>query len=291
MACNFRNSDNFRYFKDILFGFEIDSKIFRGLHTVVHTFGGFVHTKVCGLVGFVNGYSMLRLEGVALDCIYPTYSIDDPALMTGLSPQQTLYVSIDAVNHSIEAATTVCTNPFAIMLAEEAITTVYRSLPRAMAHPDELPTRGELAYAAMLAGVSFDNGMLHLTHALEHPLSGVKPSLSHGLGLAILLPAVIEEIYPASAQTLAYILKTIVPGLAGMPDEAHKVALAVQQWIFGLGVTEKLEDMGFVEEDIDGLCDLVEQTPSLSLLTSLAPVKADRELVARIYRNSMRPMI
>ena len=76
-----------------------------------------------------------------------------------------------------------------------------------------------------------------------------------------------------------------------MPDEAHKVALAVQQWIFGLGVTEKLEDMGFVEEDIDGLCDLVEQTPSLSLLTSLAPVKADRELVARIYRNSMRPMI
>ena len=228
---------------------------------------------------------------IALDCIYPTFSIDDPALMTGLSPQQTLYVSIDAVNHSIEAATTTCTNPFAIMLAEEAISTVYRNLPRAMAHPDELPTRGELAYAAMLAGVAFDNGMLHLTHALEHPLSGVRPSLSHGLGLAILLPAVIEEIYPASAQPLAYILRTIVPGLAGMPDEAHKVALAVQQWIFGLGVTEKLEDMGFAEEDINGLCDLVEQTPALSLLTSLAPVKADRELVARIYRNSMRPMI
>ena len=65
MACNFRNSDNFRYFKGILLGFEIDSDIFQGLHTVVHTFGGFVHTKVCGLVGFVNGYSMLKLNNVA----------------------------------------------------------------------------------------------------------------------------------------------------------------------------------------------------------------------------------
>ncbi|MDO5537159.1 MAG: iron-containing alcohol dehydrogenase [Desulfovibrionaceae bacterium] len=228
---------------------------------------------------------------IALDCIYPTYSIDDPALMTGLSPHQTLYVSIDAVNHCVEAATTTCTNPYAIMLAEEAISTVYRNLPRAMAHPDELGTRGELAYAAMLAGVSFDNGMLHLTHALEHPLSGAKPSLSHGLGLAMLLPAVIEEIYPSCAQVMAYILKSIVPGLAGMPDEAHKVALAVQQWIFGLGVTEKLEDLGFSEDDVEMLCDLVEQTPSLSGLVSLAPVKADRAMIARIYSNSLHPMI
>ncbi len=227
---------------------------------------------------------------IALDCIYPAYSIDDPALMTGLSPHQTLYVSIDAVNHCIEAATTTCTNPYAVMLAEEAISTVYRNLPRAMAHPDELGTRGELAYAAMLAGVAFDNGMLHLTHALEHPLSGVKPSLSHGLGLAMILPAVVNEIYPACAQTMAYILRAIVPGLAGMTDEARKVALAVQQWIFGLGVTEKLEDMGFTEDDVPALCDLVEQTPSLSGLVSLAPVTADRDMVGRIYTNSLRPM-
>lgn len=38
----------------------------------------------------------------------------------------------------------------------------------------------------MMGGVAFDNGLLHYTHALEHPLSAVKPDLSHGLGLAIL---------------------------------------------------------------------------------------------------------
>ena len=40
---------------------------------------------------------------IAYDCIYPTYAIDDPALMIKLSPKQTRYVSIDAVNHVVEA--------------------------------------------------------------------------------------------------------------------------------------------------------------------------------------------
>ena len=43
---------------------------------------------------------------IAYDCIYPTYSIDDPQLMSKLSANQTLYTAIDAINHVVEAATT-----------------------------------------------------------------------------------------------------------------------------------------------------------------------------------------
>ena len=53
------------------------------------------------------------------------------------------------------------------------------------------------------------NGLLHYTHALEHPLSAVKHELSHGLGLAMLLPAVIKNIFAAKAETLKYILEPI----------------------------------------------------------------------------------
>ena len=42
---------------------------------------------------------------IVFDCIYPTWAIDDPTLMTGLSEKQTRFVSIDAVNHSVEAVT------------------------------------------------------------------------------------------------------------------------------------------------------------------------------------------
>lgn len=227
---------------------------------------------------------------IAYDCIYPRYAIDDPALMTGLSPEQTLYVSIDAVNHVVEAATTTTSNPFAVLLAKQAIRLVHDYLPKAMSDPKNLKARYQLTFAALLAGVSFDNGLLHFTHALEHPLSAVQPDLTHGLGLAVLLPAVIKEIYPARPGVLAHILEPLAPGLAGAPEEARKAAKAVEQWLFSLGVTQKLGDLGIREEDVDTFCDLVEQTPSLGLLLSVAPVKGSRERVARIYHNSLRPL-
>ena len=71
---------------------------------------------------------------IAYDCIYPLFSIDDPALMTKLSPKQTRYVSIDAVNHVVEAATTTVANPLAILLAEETIRLVAKYLPLSLIH-------------------------------------------------------------------------------------------------------------------------------------------------------------
>ena len=66
---------------------------------------------------------------IAYDCIYPTWSIDDPALMTGLSAEQTRFVSIDAVNHCVEAATSKASNVFSVSLAREAIALVAEYLP------------------------------------------------------------------------------------------------------------------------------------------------------------------
>ena len=129
--------------------------------------------------------------------------------MTKLSPKQTRYVSIDAVNHVVEAATSTVTSPYAITLAREVITLVAKYLPKAIENPEDLEARYFLAYAAMMGGVCFDNGLLHYTHALEHPLSAVKHELSHGLGLAMLLPAVVKNIFTAKAETLKYILEPI----------------------------------------------------------------------------------
>lgn len=227
---------------------------------------------------------------IAFDCIYPWYSIDDPALMASLPPKQTRYVSIDAVNHSIEAATSKAANPLAILLAAECIRLVARWLPAAEENPGDLTARYFLAYAALLAGVSFDNGLLHYTHALEHPLSAIKPELSHGLGLAMIVPAVVEMVYPASAAVLAHILKPIVPGLKGLPVESHAAASGVEQWLASVNVPEKLADDGFSEGDIPRLVELAQTTPSLGLLLSLAPVEATPERIETIYRASMQTM-
>ena len=227
---------------------------------------------------------------IAYDCIYPMYAIDDPQLMTKLSPKQTRYVSIDAVNHVVEAATSAVLSPYSVTLAREVIADVAKYMPKAIENPDDLEARYYLAYAAMMGGVCFDNGLLHYTHALEHPLSAVKPELAHGLGLAILLPAVIKTIYKDKPHILADILAPIVPGLTGAPSEAEKAAKGVQDWLASVGVSEKLLDEGFTEDDVEKLVDLVYTTPSLSGLLDIAPSGNGRDVVEAIYKNSLRPM-
>ena len=227
---------------------------------------------------------------IAYDCIYPTWSIDDPALMTGLSPKQTRYVSIDAINHCVEAATSKAASPLSISLAREVLALIAQYLPIAEKDPSDLEARYYLLYASMLAGVSFDNGLLHYTHALEHPLSGVKPELAHGLGLSMLLPAVILEIYPAKPVVLADILAPLVPGLKGEPSEAAAAAKGVEEWLAASGVPQKLTDEGYTAADLDKLVNLTFTTPSLGGLLSLAPTEATAEAVKRIYENSLTKM-
>ena len=225
---------------------------------------------------------------IAYDCIYPSYSIDDPALMMNLSPEQTIYVSIDAVNHSIEAATTKVASPYSISTAKECIELVAKYLPIINKDPQNKEARYFLLYASILGGVSFDNGLLHFTHALEHPLSGVKPKLSHGLGLAMILPAVVKNIYPAKAKTLASLFSTIIPDLKGTPDEAEYAAKKIEEWLFSVGITKKLTDEGFSEADVEKLVNLTFETPSLSGLISIAPVEGTKEVVKAIFTESLK---
>lgn len=227
---------------------------------------------------------------IAYDCIYPMYAIDDPQLMTKLSPKQTRYVSIDAVNHVVEAATSKVLSPYCVTLAREVIALVAEYLPKALKNPEDLEARYFLAYAAMMGGVCFDNGLLHYTHALEHPLSAVKPELAHGLGLAILLPAVIKTIYASKANILADILAPIVPGLKGDASEAEKAAKGVEKWLQSVDVTEKLTDEGFAEADVERLVNLVYTTPSLDGLLAIAPTGNGRDIVEKIYRYSLKPI-
>lgn len=224
---------------------------------------------------------------IAYDCIYPTYAIDDPKLMAKLSPKQTRYVSIDAVNHVVEAATSKVASPYSISLAREVIELVGKYLPKAIANAEDLEARYFLCYAAMMAGVAFDNGLLHYTHALEHPLSALKPDFSHGLGLAILLPAVIRNIYAAKADTLAYILEPIVPGLKAEAADTEKAATGVYEWLKSVDVPNKLKDEGFSEADVETLTNLAFTTPSLDGLLSIAPTNADKKAVETIYRESL----
>jgi alcohol dehydrogenase len=174
-------------------------------------------------------------------------------------------------------------SPYAITLAREVTTLVAEYLPKAIENPEDLEARYFLAYAAMMAGVCFDNGLLHYTHALEHPLSAVKHELSHGLGLAILLPAVVKNIFDSKKETLKYILEPI----AGVVETAGEAEAGVYNWLQSVGVPNKLKDEGFTDVDIPNLVNLAFTTPSLDGLLAIAPTQATKEAVTEIYTNSL----
>ena len=220
---------------------------------------------------------------IAYDCIYPEFAIDDPDLMLGLSLKQTRYVSIDAINHVVEAATSIVASPYTVTLARQVIELVVQYLPKAIENPQDKKARYYLCYAAMIAGVCFDNGLLHYTHALEHPLSAMKPDFSHGLGLAILLPAVIKNIFPSCADTLKYILEPIVKDIT----DAQSASDGVYEWLKSVDVPNKLKDEGFNEADVEKLTNLAFTTPSLDGLLGIAPTKATKESVRTIYQESL----
>ncbi len=223
---------------------------------------------------------------IAYDCIYPMYAIDDPKLMTKLSDKQTKYVSIDAVNHVIEAATSKVASPYTICLAKEVISIVAKYLPAAIKNPDDLTARYFLAYAAMMGGVCFDNGLLHYTHALEHPLSAIKHELSHGLGLAMLLPAVVENMWEDKKETLSYILEPVAKNIS-TSTSAKEANSLVYEWLKSVGVSNKLKDEGFTESDVERLVELAFTTPSLKGLLDIAPTAATKQAVSEIYSKSM----
>lgn len=224
---------------------------------------------------------------IAYDISYPLYAIDDPKLMTGLPANQTTYTTVDAINHIVEACTTVVASPYTIMLAKETVRLIERYLPKALENGEDLEARYYLLYASLIAGICFDNGMLHLTHALEHPLSAVKPDLAHGLGLAVLLPSIVRNIYPACGAVLSDVLAPLVPGLTGDASEAEKAAAGVKKWLSSVGIKDTLSTLGYTQADVAKLTKLAFTTPSLDLLLGMSPVKATEELVSRIYSESL----
>ena len=103
------------------------------------------------------------------------------------------------------------------------------------------------------------------------------------MGLAILLPAVIKNIYNAKAETLKYILEPIAENINSAEDASNKV----YEWLKSVDVPNKLKDEGFTENDVKNLVDLAFTTPSLDGLLGIAPTNATKETVETIYKESL----
>ena len=238
-----------------------------------------------------DSFAVAQSDGEDKPCIvspqiYSTYTIEDPALTATMPTKQTISTSIDAVNHALEAATTTLTHPYSIGLARDAIRLVATYLPTAIVEPGNLTARYWLLYASAIAGISFDLGFLHITHSMEHAMSTLNVKVTHGDGLGILMPAMVQEIYPAVPEVIADLFEPIIPGLKGIPSETDFVVESLKKWCHCVGQSTSMAGY-YTEADIPALVKTTMASSVSKVLLPLAPIKADAAVVERIFRNSL----
>ena len=164
-------------------------------------------------------------------------AIVDPQFTLGLPARATAITGMDTLAHGIESMTTILANPMADMLDEKVIELVTRFLPVAVENGNDLKARTNLSFAAMLAGMAFDNTVLHLGHAIAHSMGAVY-HIPHGIACSIALPEVIEyivDVHPEKIKTIGSIMGLNLEGLS-IQETGKAVAGKVRDFAKSMGM-------------------------------------------------------
>jgi alcohol dehydrogenase class IV len=143
-------------------------------------------------------------------------------------------------------------NPVSDLFALQAIRAIVKWLPEAYKNGSNLEARKQMAMAATLAGISFDQSSLGLVHALAGPLCGTY-HLHHGLGVATLLPATLEFDAPAIPADRWDALRDAL-GLAADAKPADLADFA-RNLLQSLDLPTRLSDVGLKAEDISAIAE------------------------------------
>lgn len=233
-----------------------------GIPTTAGTGSEVTHVAV---VGDSKGFKM----GVLHPAMFMKTAIIDGSLMLSLPPQLTSTTGMDSLVHAIEAFLSKKANPVSDMFALSAIRAIVQWLPEAYKNGSNLEARKQMAMAATLAGISFDQSSLGLVHALAGPLCGTY-HLHHGLGVATLLPATLEFDAPAIPADRWALLRDAL----GLPKDAKAEVLGdfARQLLKTLDMPTRLSEVGLKAEDIPAIAESATKMAMIGLNVRSADV-------------------
>ena len=195
------------------------------------------------VIGAPDGFK----RGVVHPSLFPAVALVDPGLALSLPPRLTAATGMDAIVHALEAYLGKRANPSMDLLALGALESAVQALPTVVSDGSNLQARREMAHAALWAGMAMDQAGLGLCHALCGPLSA-HHEVHHGLGNALLLPAVLAFNAPAIAPERWPRLRDAL----GLRETAQPHALAAwaRAFVAGLGLPTRLAEIGVRPDDL-----------------------------------------
>jgi len=234
-----------------------------GIPTTAGTGSEVTHVAV---VGDSKGFKM----GVLHPAMFMKTAIIDGSLMLSLPRQLTSTTGMDSLVHAIEAFLSKKANPVSDMFALSAIRAIVKWLPEAYKNGSNLEARKQMAMAATLAGISFDQSSLGLVHALAGPFCGTY-HLHHGLGVATLLPATLAFDAPAIPAERWDLLRDAL----GLPQNAKADVLGdfARDLLKTLDMPTRLSEVGLKAEDIAAIAESATKMAMIGL--NIRPATAE----------------
>src|SRR5574343_452675 len=189
----------------------------------------------------------------------PHIAVIDPELTLSCPAKVTADAGLDALTHAIESWLTLDARDFDLggdpdpgysgrnrvtnLFARESVALCWQHLRTAYAHPQDLGARTGMAYASLLAAMSYGSAGLNAVHGLAYALAGLTHA-SHGSTNAVLLPYVMDSLVDQRTEELAEIAR-----LGGAQGDsaislARQAPRLVRQLVAELGIPDTLARFG-----------------------------------------------
>lgn len=187
--------------------------------------------------------------------LFPTATFLDPSITFSVSPYQTACGAIDALSHYLEVYFMRPNLKVLLRVLEGFMKTIIEYIPKVMENPDSYEARSNIMWAASWALNGFTygptNGVPFMCHWIEDELSA-KYNITHGLGLAIVLPNYLEYNLNEKSAPLYYEFGVNVLGIDPSldPITVGKKSIEMLKDLFfnTCGLKNHLSDYG-IEDD------------------------------------------
>lgn len=192
--------------------------------------------------------------GIISPILFADVAILDATFTQNLPVHITAATGIDAMVHAIEAYTSkIKKNPYADMLAKQALRLLNHNLELVLADGQDLNARQNMLVGAMLAGQAFANAPVAAVHALAYPLGG-HFHISHGHSNALVLTEVLKFNAPNTKQLYAELMCWLDPKSTGSTDGLCDLFIDhIQNHLDDSSLVLKLKDLNVPEHMLNQL--------------------------------------
>ena len=179
----------------------------------------------------------------------PSTAIYDPELTLGLPAKISAQSGMNAMAHAVESLYGADRSPAVEMLAECAVRQLGTSLPRVVAHPEDIDARTDAMYGAWLAAAF--RAQVGVEHAIAQKVRQ-RYGLSHAGSHSVVVPYALAFNRSAARYAMEKIERAL-----GVQD----AGLGLYDFNVQLGIPTGLKDLGMKESDIEDAADFIGATP------------------------------